>query len=219
MKASCRGVRKGLQEHFDSVDSLQTGSDELSARRAGPNGAAAPIDSAGVAHLGTCRRCSGLFAGYHQFRTALRREAAADLGEMDPPDWTSILQACRRARPSNEALTVVSSRRRTAPSGRMALRPYRRLSGAFLLVVLVGFAALFGYRQYGLIRARSFVRSDTVAFVDSLFSAPFFPTSTQPLVSTDADASWFDVTNPYSLSAANASAETGSRGPPAPPGS
>lgn len=212
MRASCRYVQGRIHRHFDSADPLREGSEELTARRGERDAARVLLGSAGAAHLATCRRCSELFAGYRQFRTALRREAAAELGGMDPPDWASVLQARRLARTSNKTAAAALSPRRKSTSPAQRSRTYRRLSVAFLAVVLVGFAALFGYRQYGVVKAQSFVHSDTVAFVDSLVSAPFFSTATGSPASMGVDPSWFDATNAYPLSPASTSSHAGSQG-------
>ncbi len=170
MSLRCRMVQKRIQDHFDD-------------RPAGGGLQLRDID-----HLASCRRCGELYRGYSHFVAHYTSEAAETISSLADPDWAVLLSSTAGRDPDPHVELHIPRRARVLHSG--VLR-------AAAMVVLLGLALLFGYRQYLRATARSFVRSDTTEFVDAMFAASIFSTSTSATSSGQviADSGWFDATN------------------------
>jgi len=168
MSLRCRAVQQRIQDHFDDRP------------------AAGRLLLRDIDHLASCRRCGELYRGYSRFISHYATEVAETISSLRDPDWAVLLSSAAGGDPPAD-LHI----RRRAPILRSGVL---RVAA---LVVLLGFALVFGYRQYLRATASSFVRSDTTELVDAMFAASIFSTSTSAPTSGQAitDSGWFDATS------------------------
>lgn len=116
-----------------------------------------------IGHLEGCSGCRETHQRLHSFRRML----------------TETVDGVLEESPSAELPTPDSGGAQDDHSRRplLGLLPSSLLKAA-ALAVLVGVVGLTGYRAYRSLQRRSFIRQDTTAFVEELFSEPLFGGST-----------------------------------------
>ena len=141
------------------------------------------LDDRDLEHLKSCPSCGRFYNDNVQFNEQLRGASETALAALHDPDWEEILLPVDPEASGEHSSTL-------RPHGR---RLVSLLPKVALILLFVGVGGLFEVRQYQLQRARSFLRTDTEAFVSSLVSSPLFPQGQAE--ASGIQSAWFDATS------------------------